>query len=62
MTEQQASNLKERIMVEMPTIKVEQARRGSTWWVLKLKNTKIKRELSILHIDEWESVRQVWQS
>jgi hypothetical protein len=61
MTEQQASTLREQIATEMPDVQAEPARRGEKGWILKLKNVKTKRELRILHVDEWESIKMVWQ-
>lgn len=61
MTKQQATALKEQIATEMPIIEAEPLRKGSTWWILKLKHPGLRRELSILHINEWQGVKEAWQ-
>lgn len=61
MTEQQALKLKKRIEQEtLDVVQAELARKNKAVWTLKLDNTKMCRKLSIVHEDEWEEIKQLW--
>jgi len=67
MTEQQATMLRERIAAEMPDVQaaiIHSAHGGSAryGWALKLKNEKMHRVLRILNADQWEGVKEAWQT
>lgn len=61
MTKKQATMLSKRIAKEMPDIEVAQRLRGKSWWVLDLEHKKMRRRMSILNVDEWQSVKMAWQ-